>query len=105
MMMDKKNGDTLLFRPADGATAEELPAVMKDVLKNDVAAAEHYYELNITKVGLLVPREMDIMLFGEVFPADNIIDEAGFRARIREELRREYDRASENRMNDEIYEM
>jgi trigger factor len=105
MLMDKKTDDTLLFRPVDVATAEELPVFMKDSLKNDIAAAEHYYEVKITKVGLLVPRELDIMFYGEVFPNDNIIDEAGFRARISEELRREYDRAAENRMNDEIYEM
>jgi trigger factor len=105
MLMDKKTGATMLFRPLDVATAEELPVFMKDSLKNDIAAAEHYYELAITKIGLLIPRELDIMLYAEVFPVDNIMDEAGFRDRIRQELQREYERAAENRMNDEIFEM
>lgn len=105
MLMDRKTDDTLLFRPVEVATAEELPTFMKDSLKNDVAAAEHYYELKITKIGLLVPRELDIMLFGEIFPNDNVTDEAGFREKLREELAREYNRAAENRVNDEIYEM
>jgi trigger factor len=78
---------------------------MKDSLKNDVAAAEHQYELKITKVGLLVPHELDVMLFGEVFPNDNITDEATFREKLREELAREYARAAESRLNDEIYEL
>lgn len=105
MLMGRKADESLLFRPIDVAEPEELPAFMKDSLKNDVAAAEHYYEVKITKIGLLVPRELDIMLYGEVFPVDNIIDEAGFRARIAEELQREYAKAAENRMNDEIYEL
>jgi trigger factor len=105
MLMGKQSGDSLLIRPVDVATAEELPVFMKDSLKNDVAAAEHYFELKITKVGLLVPHELDVMLFGEVFPNDNIIDEAAFREKLREELNREYARAAESRLNDEIFEL
>jgi trigger factor len=105
MLMGKKAGDTFLFTPADVSTADELPVFMKDSLKMDIAAADQHYELNITKVGLLVPRELDIMLFGEVFPNDNIMDEAAFRAKVREELGREFDRATETRINDEIYEI
>ncbi len=104
LLMGKAAGDSLLLTPVDIATAEELPAFMKDSLKNDMAAAEQHFELKITKVGLLVPRELDVLLYGEVFPVDNILDEAGFRQRVREELAREYAKAAENRMNDEIYE-
>jgi trigger factor len=105
MLMGKKTDDTILFKPADVANAEELSVFMKDTLKSDAAAADHYYELRITKVGLLVPRELDAILFSEIFPNDNITDEAAFREKLREELNREYDRAAENRVNDEIYEL
>ena len=105
MLMGKKAGDTVLFTPLDVSTAEELPVFMKDSLKMDVAAAEQHYELAVTKVALLIPHEVDIMLFGQVFPNDNIMDEAAFRVKVREELSREFDRAAENRINDEIYEM
>jgi trigger factor len=104
-LMGKKAGDSILFVPANVSTAEELPELMKDSLKNDIAAAEQHYELTITKIGLLVPRELDVLFFGEVFPNDNILDEAAFREKVRAELSREYDRAADNRMNDEIYEM
>lgn len=104
-LMGKKTGDSFLFVPANVSTAEELPELMKDSLKNDIAAAEHHYELKITKIGLLVPRELDVLFYGEVFPNDNILDEAAFRERVKAELSREYDRAADNRMNDEIYEM
>jgi trigger factor len=104
-LMGKKTGDSILFVPANVATAEELPILMKDSLKNDIAAAEQHYELSITKVGLLIPRELDVLFFGEVFPNDNIMDEAAFREKVKGELSREFNRAAENRMNDEIYEM
>ena len=103
-LMGKKVGDTILIHPASDFTADELAAFMQDTLKADVSAGEYTYELEITKITLLIPREMDILLFGEVFPNDNIMDEAGFRAKIKEELQREYDKAAGNRLNDEIYE-
>jgi trigger factor len=103
-LMGMKAGDATMFTPLSVSTAEELPVFMKDSLKQDIAAAEHNYEMKITKVGLLIPRELDIMLFGEVFPNDNIMDESAFREKIREELGREFDKAAENRLNDEIYE-
>lgn len=104
-LMGKTAGDSFLFVPANVSTAEELPILMKDSLKNDIAAAEHHYELKITKIGLLVARDLDVLFYGELFPNDNILDESAFREKVRSELSREYDRAAENRMNDEIYEM
>lgn len=103
-LMGKKAGDTLLLRPVDVSTAEELPVFMKDSLKSGIETAEFHYEMAITKVGQLVPRELDIMLYGEVFPNDNIMTEEAFREKIREELSREYDRVATSRLNDEIYE-
>jgi trigger factor len=103
-LMNKKAGDKIMFTPATDFTAEELAAFMRDSLKADMSAAEQHYELEVTKVGVLMPRDLDILLYGEVFPNDNIMDEAGFRAKLKEELQREYDKISDNRMNDEIYE-
>ena len=103
-LMNKKAGDKIMFTPATDFTAEELAVFMRDSLKADMSTAEQHYELEVTKVGVLVPRDLDIMLYGEVFPNDNIMDESGFRAKLKEELQREYDKISDNRVNDEIYE-
>lgn len=103
-LMDKKAGDTLLFTPSKDFTAEELPAFMQQSLKADMSTADFPYELTLTKVGVLIPRELDVLLFGEVFPNENILDEKTFREHLRTELGKEFDRVAESRMNDEIYE-
>jgi trigger factor len=103
-LMNKKAGDKIMFTPATDFTAEELATFMRDSLKADMSAAEQHYELEVTKVGVLTPRDLDIMLYGEIFPNENIMDEAGFRAKLKEELQREFDKIADNRLNDEIYE-
>lgn len=104
-LMDKKAGDTMIFTPATDFTAEELPVFMQQSLKaTDMAAAEQTYLLTVTKVGLLIPHELDVMLYGQVFPNDNILDEKTFRERLKEELGKEFDKVTESRLNDEIYE-
>ncbi len=105
LLMGRKSGDKFSFRPEEVATAEELPVLMKDSLKRDIEDAGKEFELEITKLGLLVPHEVDALLFSQVFPNDAITEEAAFREKLREELGREYARVGENRLNDEIFEM
>ncbi|MEI8280649.1 MAG: trigger factor [Bacteroidota bacterium] len=105
MLMDKKANDTLVIRPSELCTAEELAGFMKDPLKKGIESADSYYKLSITKVALLIPRELDLTLYVEVFPNEDIKDETEFKARISTELGREYERVARDRMNNEMYEM
>lgn len=105
MVMGKSAGEKVLFSPVDVSTAEELAIFATKTLKTEPAKLSAHYELNITQIGELVPRELDITLFGEIFPNDDILDERAFREKLRAELGKEFDRAADGRMNDEIYEM
>jgi len=105
MVMGKQAGATVVFRPADVCTEEELAAFLKDPLKQGQEAAEWNYKLTITKVGLLIPRELDAELFAQVFPNDEVKDEADFKERIRKELSKEFDRLSRERLDNEIFEL
>lgn len=104
LLMGQQTGSKFVFRPSEVATAEELPVFLKDSLKIDASKVEQQFELNITKIGLLIPCEIDAVLFSQVFPNDIITDEAAFRAKLREELGQQFAQASDNRINDEIYE-
>lgn len=105
MLMGKKAEDTLVFRPADVCTEEELAAFLKDPLKQGPEAAQQYFKLTLTKVGLLIPRELGAELYAQVFPNDEVADEAAFREKISAELAREYDRIGRERLQNEIYEL
>lgn len=105
MLMGKKAEDSLVIVPAEVCTEEELNSFMKDPLKQDVSNANQHYKLTITKVAKLIPRELDAELFAQVFPNEEVKDEADFKNRISQELSREYDRISRERLDNEIYEL
>jgi trigger factor len=105
MVIGKNAGDTIVFRPADVCTEEELAAFLKDPLKKGEEAAQQYFRLTITKVGLLVPRDLDATLFAEVFQNENVTTEEEFKERIKAELAREFDRVTKDRLNNEMFEL
>ncbi len=105
MVMGKKAEDTLVFRPADVCTPEELKAFLRDPLKAGDEAAEHNYKLTITKVGRLIPMEVGPELYAQVFQNTEVKDEAEFREKIKAELSREFNRIAGERLHNEIYEL
>lgn len=104
-LMGKKANDTLIIKPSEIAESDELTAFLKDPLKQGTEAADNNYKLTITKVGHLIPRESDAELFAQVFPNDDIKDEAGFKEKLKGELAKEFDRISKERLQNEIYEL
>ena len=102
-LMGKKAGDSLLITPVNIATEEELPAFMK-MANAEMAEADKQFVLNITRVARLLPQEMGVELYSQVFPNDMITDEKTFREKLRGELDKEFDRISRERIQNEIFE-
>ena len=101
----KKAGDSLVIRPSQIAEGDELNAFLKDPLKAGAEQADQHYKLTITKVGLLVPHELNAELFMQVFQNDMVATEEQFRDKIRQELSKEYDRITGERLQNEMYEL
>ena len=105
MLMGKKAEDTIVFRPADVCTEEELKVFLRDPLKAGEEAAQHYFKLTISKVGLLIPQELGPDLYAQVFQNKEVKDEADFTDKVRAELSKEFDRIAEERLQNEIFEL
>ena len=105
LVMGRKPEDTLIIRPSDICTEEELAGYLKDPLKAGAEAAGNYYKLTITKVGHLIPAEMGIELFEKVFPGKEITSEETFREKVREELNMEFARIASERLQNEMFEL
>ena len=103
-LMDKKPEDTLVFRPADVCTSEELESFLKDPLKAGPNGAEQYYKLTLTKIGWLIPLEMGEDLYKAVYKDLDIKTEAEFREKIKEELGMDFNRIAGERLQNEIFE-
>ncbi|HXS37182.1 MAG TPA: trigger factor [Flavipsychrobacter sp.] len=104
MLMGKKAEDTVVFRPSDIAEGDDLQSFLKDPIKQGAEAADQYYKLTITKVGLLIPHDLNEELFAQVFQNQEVKDEAEFKELISKELSREYERITRERLQNEIYE-
>ncbi len=104
MLKGKKADDTVVFRPSDIAEGDELQSFLKDPIKQGAEAAGQYYKLVITKVGLLIPHDLNEELFAQVFQNQEVKDEAEFKGLISKELSKEYERITGERLQNEIYE-
>lgn len=105
MLMGKKPGDSMVIRPAEVCTEEELAAFLKDPLKAGSEAANETFKLTLTKVGHLIPAEMNIEFFEKVFPNKDITTEEAFRAKLQEELQFEFNRITGERLQNEMFEL
>lgn len=104
LLQGKKAEDTLVIRPSEICTPEELPLFLKNTVKNELAA-ETNFKLTLTKVAKIIPAAIDETLYTQVFQGADVADEATFREMIRTELGREYERITLERLNNEIYEL
>ena len=69
------------------------------------ANRQQYYKLTISKVGKLIPQELGQELYAQVFQNVEVKDESDFREKIKVELSREFDRITNERLQNEIFEM
>lgn len=102
-----KAEDTFVFQPSQVAEGDELKELLKDALKQDPEskeAADAYYKLTLTKVGRLTPRDLNEEFFEEVFPGQEVKDEAGFREKIKGEMGKEINRIGSDRLQNDIFE-
>ncbi|MDI9319999.1 MAG: trigger factor [Phycisphaerales bacterium] len=104
LLQGKKADDTLVIRPSEICTPEELPLFLTNTLKNELAA-ETNFKLTLTKVAKITPAAIDETLYKKMFKGADATDEATFRNMIRAELGREYENITLKRLNDEIYEL
>lgn len=102
----KKKEDSIVFQLATSFDEERLGWILKDLGfdKDDKAAAEKYFKLTITKVGLIEKRELNEEFFKEVYPADNLTTEEAFRGKLKEEIEKYWNSESRNHLHNDLFE-
>jgi trigger factor len=75
---------------------------MKD-LGLDEKDADKFFQILITKVGLVEKAEMNEEFFKTVYPKKEITTEAGLRDAVKEEIQKYWDAQSRNQLFDQIY--
>ncbi|MGN6419941.1 MAG: trigger factor [Pseudobacter sp.] len=104
-LIGKKKDDTLVIQINTAFDEKEREWILGDLGfdKHDAEAANKYFKMVITKVGLVEKAEMNEEFFNTAFPGKEIKDEAGFRNTVKEEIQGYWDKQASNHLQHEVY--
>jgi trigger factor len=100
-LIGKKKDDTIQLKLDEAFDEKEREWILND-LGLETGTGKHF-KLEITKVGLVEPRELNEEFFAQLFPKDEIKTEADFREKIKGELQAQWDGESRNQLQHQIY--
>jgi trigger factor len=102
--MGKKAGDFQVVQLKNAFDEKEREWIISDLgLKEDPAAAEKYFRLTITKVGLLEKRELNEDFFKQLYPNGEVMTEADFRDKIKNEIQAYWNSQANNQIHDQLF--
>jgi trigger factor len=103
--MGKKTGDKVTLQLNKAFDGDKLEMFLQDLgfEKDDKAAAQKYFSLEIVKIGLVEKRVLNEEFFQEIYPGKGITTEAELRAAIKEEIENYWKAQSRNQLQDQLY--
>lgn len=102
--MGKKKGDSLVFQISKAFDSREREWVLSDLgLKDDATAADKYFKLTITKVGLIEKAELNEDFYKKAYPNKEISNEDDLKNIIRHEMEQHWARQSDNMLQHQVY--
>lgn len=104
-LMGKKAGDHIIFQLSKTFEGDKLEMMLQDLGfdKHDKEAAEKYFKLDISKLGLVEKRELNEEFFNDIFPGKNITTESALREELKAEMEKYWSSQSKNQLQDQIY--
>jgi trigger factor len=104
-LQDKKAGDSLMLQLKDAFPDKEREWIFSDLglEKEDPSAAEKYFKMTLTKIGLVSKKELNEEFFNLVFPGKELKTGDDFRKLLEEEIRKQWDAAGHNQVQDQLY--
>jgi trigger factor len=105
-LQGKKAGDTIVVQLSKAFDKERLEFIAKDLGLDagDKETGKKYYQLTITKVGLIEKRELNEEFFKEVYPGQDITTVEAFRDKLREEIGKYWKQEATNHLHNDLFE-
>ncbi len=101
-LLGKQKDDSFVVQLSQAFEDKERDFILKD-LGLEETAADRYFKILITKVGLIEKAEYNEEFFKAAFPDQSISDEAGFRAAVAAGIQQYWDSQSRNQLSDQVY--
>lgn len=104
-LQGKKVDDFVVLQLKDAFPDKEREWILSDLGldKEDAASLEKYFKMTITKIGLVEKKELNEEFFNLVFPGKDLKTEEDFRKTLEEEIQKQWDAASHNQVQDQLY--
>ncbi|MBN8672761.1 MAG: trigger factor [Chitinophagales bacterium] len=103
-LIGKKAGDIFNVQLKTAFDEKEREWIISDLgLKEDATAADKYFNIAITKVGLLEKRELNEDFFNQLYPGQEIKTEADFKNKIKEEISAYWNGQARNQIHDQVF--
>jgi trigger factor len=103
--MGKKAGDFESVQLKTAFDEKEREWIIGDLglNKEDATAADKYFKIVITKVGLLEKRELNEEFFNQLHPNQEVKTEADFRTKIKDEIQNHWNAQATNQIHDQVF--
>lgn len=104
-LIGKKNDDVVLVQLSKAFDEKEREWVLGDLGldKEDTAAADKFFNMAITKVGLVEKADLNEAFFEAALPGKGIKTEAAFRDAVKADIQAYWDKQSSNHLQHELY--
>jgi trigger factor len=100
-LMGKKKGDTFHVAFDEAFGGQEAEWILQDLGVD--SGKDRFFNLEITKVGLVEKRDLNQEFYTQLFPNDNIATEEEFRSRVKTELEGQWATESRNQLHHSLY--
>lgn len=103
--MGKKAGDSETVQLITAFDEKEREWIVGDLglNKEDPAAADKYFTIAITKVGLLEKRELNEEFFNQLYPNQDVKTEQDFRDKVKAEIQNYWNSQANNQIHDQVF--
>ncbi|MBM3416990.1 MAG: trigger factor [Bacteroidetes bacterium] len=102
--MGKKAGHTEVAQLKNAFDEKEKEWIISDLgLKDDPNAADKYFKIEITKIGLLEKRELNEEFFNQLYPNQSVVTEGEFRGNVKEEIQAYWNGQANNQIHDQVF--
>lgn len=101
----KKTGDSATAQLSTAFEEKEREWIISDLglNKQDPAAAEKYFKITITKIGLLEKRELNEEFFNQLYPNQDVKTEAEMRDKLSQEIQQYWNSQANNQIHDQVF--
>jgi trigger factor len=104
-LIGKVTNDYVIVQLDKAFDDKELEVILSDLGldKNDPAAAQKHFKIQITKIGLLEKKELNEEFFNQLYPNQEVKSEADFRNKIKEEIQAYWNNQAKNQIHDQVF--